>query len=55
MKPVLQELLKEIENLEHARKLLDKIWMDIGPYDQGKITDDTWRELRKFYDFDDSE
>lgn len=51
----LQKLLKEIKNLEDAKDLLEKIWLDIGPYQDGEVSSETWRKVRNFFEFDDSE
>ena len=52
----LDKLLQEIELLKKANELLNKIWTELGPYDDGsKLTDRTRIELQHFFNFDDSE
>jgi hypothetical protein len=51
----LDKLLEEIARLKEANELLDKVWTEVGPYNNEKISDKTMRELQRFFNFDDSE
>lgn len=35
--------------------LLERLWMDIGPYSRGPISEETHIKLRDYFEFDDSE
>jgi hypothetical protein len=52
---MIEELLKEIRMLQQACDLLSKIYIELGPYRDGKIDDKTWDAVRDFFKFDDSE
>ncbi len=59
---MLEKLLEEIKRLQEAKKLLDRVWAEVdvyrGEFRNGKdkeMTDDLMRDMRRFYDFDDSE
>ena len=51
----LDKVLDEIATLETARRLLETIYTEIGPYKNGKLTDETWHKVKDFFEFDDSE
>jgi hypothetical protein len=52
----LDKLLEEIARLKAGNELLDKVWTELGPYDDGsKLSDRTRMELQRFFNFDDSE
>jgi len=38
-----------------AIELLNKVFHELGPYRDGKVTDETWYKVRDFFGFDDSE
>jgi len=57
-----EEIFKNFKNLElefntakDAYSLLEMIFIEIGPYRDGKVSDETWYKVRKFFHFDDSE
>ena len=50
----LSKLIEEIEELKEARQLLEKVWLEIGPYTD-KISDELSSQLNNFFRFDDSE
>lgn len=51
----INNFLEEINRLQQAEELLDKIWQEIGPYETGKISNETMIKLQKYMGFDDSE
>lgn len=54
-KKVWESLTEHVNRGEQAEALLRKIYLEIGPYRDGKLEDRTWSEVRDFYGFDDSE
>jgi hypothetical protein len=62
MKDFLNKVLSGIDdNMRHEQKIIDglslleKVWRDVGPYNRDKVSEDTLRELRDYFEFDDSE
>lgn len=53
--PALDRLIEEHKKLKRAYELLYKVFYEHGPYKHEPISDLTWRELRSFFKFDDSE
>jgi hypothetical protein len=53
-KSTLSSFLEDIDKLDRAQKLLEKIWYELGPYTD-VLERTTRRELRDFFEFDDSE
>jgi hypothetical protein len=51
----INDLISEIKNLKLAKELLERIFYELGPYRDGKIIDNTWMEVKDYFDFDDSE
>lgn len=51
----LSELVNEISHAEKGLKILEQIWIEVGPYNQNKVSEETLNELNKFFEFDDSE
>lgn len=47
--------MKEFERLQTASDLLEKVYTELGPYKDGKPTEETWDKIRAFFGFDDSE
>ena len=52
---VLKALLEQIDDLKTAKELLERVWVDIGPYQHDKASDKTMRDLQRYFKFDDSE
>jgi len=55
---MVDELIEELQRLQYAAKLLEKVWVAIGPYDgKGVFKDDPQLQgqLNDFMNFDDSE
>ena len=52
---ILKTLLEQIEDLQTAKELLEKVWVEVGPYNHDKLSDKTMSELQKYFKFDDSE
>lgn len=52
---VLSDVANEILDLQEAKELLEHIYVQIDPYKDGKIDDNTWRKVRDYFNFDDSE
>lgn len=48
-------LTAHVARLEKGNELLEKLYLEIGPYQNGKVDDKTWDEVRNFFGFDDSE
>jgi hypothetical protein len=48
-------LVAHVGRGEEAIDLLEKIFCDVGPYQQDQIAPETWSKVRDFFDFDDSE
>lgn len=48
-------ILETITDAQEALELLQQIYRDIGPYQDGKLQDQTWSRVRDFFGFDDSE
>lgn len=58
MKPeqtLLEQLLKEIEDLREAKAILESVWVDIGPFHTNPVSDKTQDDINKYFGFDDSE
>lgn len=53
--PTICSLLTEIDEFQKARELLDKVYLEIGPYQEGKLTKETWYRVRDYFKFNDSE
>lgn len=53
--PTIEKLKAEVERLERAAELLEQVYVEVGPYQNGKILDKTWCSIRDFFGFDDSE
>lgn len=51
----IQKFINEIQELQQAKELLHKVYLEIGPYQDGEVNSKTWIEVRNFFKFDDSE
>lgn len=51
----IDEFLAEISKLQDAAKLLEDIYSQVGPYNNGTIDDKTISKMQKYFNFDDSE
>lgn len=51
---MIENLIKELQKLQRIHKLLEKIYLEIGPYST-LLNPETMRELRDIFQFDDSE
>lgn len=51
----LDKLFLEVEQLKEAHELLISVYLDIGPYRDRDVKDETWERVRNFFKFDDSE
>lgn len=53
----LEKFLKDIEHLQEAHEILEKIWLELDPYRAraDQISDATWNKVRNYFKFDDSE
>jgi hypothetical protein len=49
------ELIQLFQRAEKAEELLQKIWIEVGPYNQEKLSGETLRKLNDWFEFDDSE
>ena len=52
---VLDKLLKQIDNLKLAKRLLEAAYLEMGPYQHSDISQETWTEITNYFKFDDSE
>jgi hypothetical protein len=52
---VLDKVLDEINELKLAKEILTEVYIDIGPYQDREVKDETWTRVRNFFNFDDSE
>lgn len=52
--PHIDSVIAEIQNLKEAKEILDKVWFELGPYDQ-RLGEEISDRLRSFYGYDDSE
>lgn len=50
-----KELIDDLQVLSEADTLLQDIFSEIGPYNNRKISDETWEKVRNYFEFDDSE
>ncbi len=51
----LSNFVNEILDLQEAKELLEYIYIQIGPYQNGKIEKETWNKVCDYFNFDDSE
>ena len=54
MKSKLREIVEEIERLEKAHDILERVWIAVGPYNHDKIDNELMRDLNNYMEFDDS-
>lgn len=54
-KSMFDELAEEIADLRAAKALLEEVWDEVGPYNNGPIPDTTLAKMQKYFHFDDSE
>ena len=55
---MIEKLVEELQQLLHAKKLLELVWLEIGPYDNRGVFKDNpelQTQLNDFMKFDDSE
>ncbi len=50
-----KDLISALERVVDMEDLLQRVWLDIGPYNSGKVSPETLRRLNNFQEFDDSE
>ena len=51
----LDKLSSEVEQLKEAHELLISVYIEIGPYRDREVKDETWEKVRNFFKFGDSE
>lgn len=53
----IEKFLEEIERLQEAHEILEKIWLELDAYNPNskKISPETWNKVRDYFKFDDSE
>lgn len=54
-KKVWEALKDHVDRGEEALKLLESVYVEIGPYKRDEVKDETWNKVRDFFGFDDSE
>jgi len=52
---VLEQLLKELDDLKDAKSLLERVYLSVGPYGERPIPDGLRQEINSYFKFDDSE
>lgn len=52
---LIDKFIDGYHELKQARELLLDLYIEIGPYKDGKIKESTWDKVRDYFDFDDSE
>ena len=52
---MIEELIEELKELSKAKDLLELVYLEHGPYQDKKISWDTWMQVRNFFNFDDGE
>lgn len=50
-----KSLSAHIERGEEATRLLEKLFLELGPYRNGELCQETWDDILRFMEFDDSE
>lgn len=53
-KEMMEAWFEEIEALQKARTLLEKIYSEVGPYGEQSISGESVSKLNAFFKFDDS-
>jgi hypothetical protein len=53
--PTIDLLLREIESLRRAREILRNIYCSNPPYVEPIVHDDDWKDMKDYFQFDDSE
>lgn len=51
----LTKVKEEIDTGMEAYRLLERVYCEIGPYQDAEVTKETWDKVRNFFGFDDSE
>ena len=51
----INSLIDDIERLKAGYKLLEDIYLEVGPYESKKIPEELCYKMREFFGFDDSE
>ena len=51
----LNAMITELERAKWGAQLLQHLYLELGPYQNGKIDPDTWSKVLKFLNFDDEE
>jgi len=52
---ILSDVVNEILDLQEGKELLERLFIEIGPYKDGKISYELWNKVRDYFNFDDSE
>lgn len=53
---IITKFLEEIESLQRAKELLEKVYLEIGPYcHRDHLPDELIRKIHDYFGFDDSE
>jgi hypothetical protein len=52
---VVDKVIDELIKLNLAKSILEKVFLEVGPYNTGTISERTLDEIREFFNFDDSE
>lgn len=52
---VVDSILEELNELQSAKILLELVYQEIGPYNDGKISNELMYKLNAYFRFNDSE
>jgi hypothetical protein len=51
----LNDFISEIQHLQEAKELLEQVFLEVGPYGDGKISRELRSKINDYVKFDDSE
>lgn len=51
----LNDFIEEVQHLQEAKKLLEQVFLEIGPYGNGQISSELRWKINDYMQFDDSE
>ena len=52
---ILSEEQDHTQRIMDGLHLLEEVWVEIGPYNRGPISEELLRKFRDYFEFDDSE
>ncbi|MNJ90171.1 hypothetical protein D3C87_77650 [compost metagenome] len=51
----LNTFISEITHLQEAKELIERVFVEVGPYGNGKISEELLSKINDYMKFDDSE